>query len=305
MTILTRNELLRDDVPAQRELIEAGGEWVADHRADPDDIVREARARGVLALHVDGQDLSFLSELPQLEHLSLGDVDDVSPALGLTRLRSFSVLSWATGRIDAHAWPGLVRFGVSEPPRGGGGMESVHDHPTVEVIGMRGYGAADLTAITAPRLRELRLSGSRLQSLAGLERHADTLELLSLFRTPKLTDLTALAAMTRLEVLALEGARGVTRLDEVAAAPGLRLLDVGDQRGIESLAPLAGHETLEFLLFQKTADMSLAALRSLPRLRLVSGHQSKAWDLDLADFPSFADAGDEAKADYYALRLRY
>ena len=305
--VLTRNEMLRKDVPAQRELIEAGGEWVAPAGADPADIVREAQAEGVRALHVAGRDLSFLSELPALEHLSLGDVGDVTPAMGLPGLRSFSVVSWESGQLDATAWPRLARFGASEPPRGGGGVESAFGHPGVEVLALRRYPGQDLAAVTAPRLRELHLSSSRLETLSGLERHADSLELLALSRVPKLASLAGLGSMRRLQVLAIDGARLVKTLTEVAAAPVLRLLDVGDQRGIESLDPLAGHPTLEFVLFERTTDMSLKALGELPRLRAVVGHQSRAWTPDLGGVPSlhaFAD-DDQVKRDYFAMRLRY
>ncbi len=307
MNALTRQEMLRSDIPADRELIAVGGQWVAGPHADPADIVREARSVGARALQVGGKDLAFLPELPELEHLSLGDTGDITPAMGLPRLRSFGVVSFEAGRIDATAWPELTRFGVGEPPRGGGGMESAYSHPHVEVLALSGYAATDLTPITAPRLRELHLTSGRLETLAGLEAHADTLELLSLFRTPRLADLGSLASLRRLEVLALDGARQVTTLDQVATAPTLRLLDVGDQRGIESLGPLAGHPTLEFLLFQKTRDMSLAALAELPRLRMMSGYLSRAWDRDLADFPGLADFADDdpVKREYFELRLRY
>lgn len=304
---LSRNELLREDVPAQRALLEVGGEWVAAHDADPALVVSEARAHDVRALHVAGKDLSFLPELPDLEHLSLGDVGDVTPAMSLPGLRSFSAVSWESGQVDATAWPRLTRFGVSEPPRGGGGIESALAHPTVEVLALRRYAGQDLSAIAAPRLRELHLSSPRLESMAGIEARADTLELLALSRVPKLASLAGLGALRRLEVLALEGARQVTTLDEVASAPALRLLDIGDQRGIESLAPLAGHPTLEFVLFQRTGDMSLAGLTGLPRLRAVVGYQSRAWDRDLAELPSLHsfDDDDAVKRDYFALRLRY
>jgi len=119
---LTRNELLREDVPAQRALLDAGGEWVAAYQADPAAIVTEARAHDVRALHVAGKDLSFLPSLPDLEHLSLGDAGDITPAMGLRGLRSFSAVSWESGELDATAWPWLTCFGVSEPPRGGGGV---------------------------------------------------------------------------------------------------------------------------------------------------------------------------------------
>lgn len=305
--VLTRNELLREDVPAQRELIDAGGEWVAPPGADPADVVREARANDVRALHVAGKDLSFLPDLPDLEHLSLGDVGDVTPAMQVTGLRSFNVVSWESGQVDATAWPRLVRFGVSETPRGGGGVESALTHPHVEVLALRRFPGQELTAVTAPALRELHLSSSRLESLTGIERHAASLELLALSRVPRLVSLAGVGSLGRLQVLAVEGARQVTTLADVAAVPNLRLLDIRDQRGIESLAPLAGHPSLEYVLFERTTDQSLQALAELPRLRAVVGHQCRAWTPPLVDFPSLHSFGDDdaVKRDYFAMRLRY
>ena len=180
-------------------------------------------------------------------------------------------------------------------------------HPSAEVLALRRYRGSDLTAVTAPKLRERHLSSPTLGSLAGIEAHADTVEPLAISRVPKLASLAGLAALHRLEVLALNGARQVTTLDGAASAPALRLLDVGDQRGIELLAPLAGHPTLEFVLFQKTADMSLAGLVGLPRLRAVVGHQSRAWDRDLGELPSLHSSDDDSpvKREHFSLRLCY
>ncbi|NHA66555.1 leucine-rich repeat domain-containing protein [Phycicoccus flavus] len=303
---LTPNPLLRRDIPAHRELMDAGGQWVVEQGADPAAVVREAQQHDVAALSVTGKDLSFLAELPELEHLRLGDAGDIGPAASLPRLRSFEAVGWDGGRIDATGWPRLQRFAVGAPPRGGG-VESVYAHPTVEVLGLNRFAGTELTEVTAPRLRELRLSSPKLESLTGLEAHADTLEVLVLSGVPRLRDLSSLAAMTRLEVLGISSARGVTTLDEVAAARGLRLLDLGDQRGVESLGPLAGHPSLEYVLFQKTADMSLAALRDLPRLRAVGGYRSRDWTPDLSTFPdlvTFAEE-DDVSRDYAVLRLRY
>lgn len=305
MSVLQRNEMLRWELPWQRELLEVGGEWIADRAADPAYIVSEARTLGVRALSFAGKDLSFLPELPELEFLSLSDCGDVAPAMNLPRLRRFSVVSWE-GSFDASAWPQLERFAGSEPPRGGGGVDTVYAHPHVRVLALGRFGEPDLTSITAPRLCQLHLSGSKLESLRGIERLTG-LEVLALSRVPKLASLAGVETLPNLEILALDGARQVSTLEHVAQAPALRFLDIADQRGIESLAPLAGHPTLEFVNFQHTGDMSLAALFDLTRLRTVSGYKTSKWDRDLGELPNLTALPDDHpdRLAYYELRARY
>ena len=260
---------------------------------------------GCPGVELRGQGLSFLPELPELEFLSLSDCGDVAPAMGLPRLRGFSVVSWE-GSLDASAWPDLERFAGSEPPKGGGGVDTVYAHPHVRDLALGRYAETDLTPITAPRLRQLHLSGSKLESLRGIDRLTG-LEVLVLSRVPKLASLAGVETLPSLEILALDGARQVTTLEHVARIPALRFLDIADQRGIESLAPLAGHPTLEFVTFQRTGDMSLEALFDLPRLRAVIGYRTSKWDRDLFDLPDLhalpADHPD--KLAYYELRGRY
>ncbi len=306
MAALTRNEMLRWDVPAQRAQLEVGGDWIADYRADPAEIVAEARAVGARALSFGGKDVSFLPELPDLEFVRLGDCGDVTPAMSLPRLRGFGVVSWEQGTIDASAWPHLERFAAGEPPRGGGGVHTAYGHPEVRELGLGRFGEADVSAITAPRLRQLSVSGSRLESLRGIERLTG-LEVLVLSRVPKLASLAGVETLTKLEVLALDGARQITTLDDVARIPGLRLLDIADQKAIASLAPLAGHPTLEYVTFQRTQDMSLSALFEIPRLRGIFGYQASKWDRDLAELPQVTvlPDGHPDKLAYYELRARY
>ncbi len=306
MAVLNRNEMLRQERPVDQALLEVGGEWIADYGAHPAEIVAEARAVGARALSFGGKDVSFLRELPDLEFLGLGDCGDVTPAMSLPRLRGFTVVSWERGLIDASAWPHLERFAASEPPKGGGGVHTAYGHPEVRELALGRFGMADLTSITAPRLRQLYVSGAKLASLRGIERLTG-LEVLTLSRVPKLASLAGVETLPRLEILALDGARQVTTLDHVAQIPALRLLDIGDQKGIESFAPLAGHPTLEFVNFQRTVDMSLAPLFEIPRLRGVFGYHSSKWDRDLDDLPVLIGRPDDDPANlaYTELRTRY
>lgn len=68
--------------------------------------------------------------------------------MSLPGLRSFSAVSWESGQVDATAWLRLTRFGVSEQPRGGSGVESALAHPVVEVLALRRYAGPDLSTTT-------------------------------------------------------------------------------------------------------------------------------------------------------------
>ena len=84
----------------------------------------------------------------------------------------------------------------------------------------------------------------------------------------------------------------------------LRLLDVFDQKGIESLWPLAGHPSLEFLTFGRVNDLDLEPLEPNPNLKLfLTGHYR--WNRDLTEFPYMHHlaADHPARRAYHSLKL--
>jgi hypothetical protein len=305
VSALTPRPFLRPEIELQAAMLQAGGEWVVEPTADPAEVVREARERGVRALSVIGPDIGFVRELPDLEFLRVGDCRDVSPALDLPALRSFSAVSWR-GEIDGAAWPGLTWFGTAEVPKDGKGMGSVLGHPAVRSLWLGRFRDRDLTSITAPSLVELHLGPApQLESLSGLQQHADRLEVLDLHSVPALTSLRGLGSLVRLEVLGVGAARQVSTLEDVAAATSLRLLKVDELKGVESLAPLAGHPRLEFLTLGQVTDRDLGPLFELPRLALVAG-PPRGWNRDIHDLPYAHDIPDDdpRQVEYTRLVLR-
>lgn len=302
---LSPRPFLRPEVELQAAILKVGGEWVVDPTADADAVVREASDLGVRALSVIGPDIDFVRELPDLEFLRVGDCRDVTPAMALRRLRSFSAVSWR-GRLDASVWPELTWFGASEVPKDGGGVASVFGHPAIRSLWIGRFRDADLAAITAPSLVELHVGpATRLESLAGLEAHADRLEVLDLYSMPALASLSGLEAMRRLVVLGVDSARHVTTLDDIARAPALRLLNISDLKGVESLAPLSGHKNLEFLTVGRIRDKDLGPLFALPRLKLVAGPPG-GWQGDIHELPYIHDMteDDPRQIEYSRLVLR-
>lgn len=90
-------------------------------------------------------------------------------------------------------------------------------------------------------------------------------------------------------MLKLEGLRHVTTIDFVAALPRLRFLGIADLKNVESLRPLAGHPSLEYVQCGPPRDLDAQPLRELPRLRMVQGFNSLRWTAQLTGLPVSAD----------------
>ena len=201
------------------------------------------------------------------------------------------------------ALPNLVSFAVNESPKDGGGLDSLFaGHPRLEALSLGRSRLADLRPLAGLHLRTLGLSGG-LTSLAGSEALATKLDHLMLDSAPNLTSLDGIEALTSLGVISISGLRNIAALDWVAALPRLRMLDAFDQKLIDSLKPLAGHPSLEFVSFGRVKDLDLRPLTQLPRLRVVQTGNYR-WNLPLSDFPmlgSFA-RDDPTRREYYTLR---
>ena len=247
---------------------EAGGMWTVPRTADRDAVVAEVRERGLRALHVAGGAPAFLVELPEVEYLTLSSVD-LGDLPDVPRLRHLEVVDWR-GALRSPL-PRLRWAVLEEGPHGGRGVESVLDAPEVRALRIaHGYPGEDAKLLASRDLQSLwlhRLPG--LTSLSGIGRHRSTLGFLDLYRLPRLTSLAPLSGLEALESLSLDGVPAGADLTEVARIPRLRALNIIDQSGVQSLAPLAGHPTLEFVAFGRTYDMDLSPLAEVPHLRMV------------------------------------
>ena len=203
---------------------EAGGLWVAMGRPDPDELVAEARQRGVRALEVQQNDLAVLAELPELEFLYVAsDPTDVSPLSRLPNLRLLAFTGTWDDELDFSAFPHLEWFDAVECPRGGGGLSSLFvGHERLHTLGIGRYPWPDLAPLGALRLRRLVIWNSRkLSALDGADALAGSLRDLSLSSLPNLTSLAGLGLLPGLEVLSLESLRHVTTLTGSPMEPRL------------------------------------------------------------------------------------
>jgi hypothetical protein len=188
---------LHPDMASGQAMAAAGGLWLVEYRTDREAVVAEVRERGLRALEVVG-DLSFLTELPELEFLVARDPPDVAPIHALSKLRLLLFPGTWDGHLDGAAWPGLEKFGATEIPKGGGGVETLYAHPSVRSLGLQRPHLVDVRPIAAPRLESLCIAQTgTLVNLAGIEELASTLLDLTLSGLPALESLHDLGALER------------------------------------------------------------------------------------------------------------
>jgi hypothetical protein len=283
----------------------AGGLWApAGLGIKLRELIWEAKERGVRALQLPATDELLVRELPDLEFLFVtGPPADARWINMLANLRLLYLESQCIGRLDLSALRRLEWLSLRECDQASMGALAVA-HPTLHDLDVVGCPARDFAPFAALRLRRLSLVDCRrLESLAGVEALAPTLTALELSLCPSLGSLDGIEAIPNLEVLELYGIRHITRLDWVERLPRLRMLDISDLKNVESLAPLAGHPSLEFVTFGLTKDLDLEPLTAIPNLKLVhtGGHR---WNRDPHDFPQLFDLpADHPKVlEYYALK---
>lgn len=193
-------------------------------------------------------------------------VTDLSPLLRLAdTLEDVNLVTSLSAMFDLSRFPRLA--GVSA--EWGQIRDSVADGPSLRSLFILSYSEPDLwplrwnTTLTHAYFKDR----PRLRSLGGLE-VLNKLEVLGVALAP-LVDISALAQCeARLTELQLDACR-VDEVTPLAGQTGLKLLNVSDCGGIESLSPLRGLHQLEDLWMwgsTKVLDNDLSPLLDLPRL---------------------------------------
>jgi hypothetical protein len=289
---ILRQVPMNPDLPRFRQMIEAGGLWSAWYMADPRDIVDEARRLNVRALEYSGPHAGLVSELPQLEYLTVQYLTDPEPLYSIERLRGLYFEGGWNGKIDFQRLPYLEAFSVSECPRDEGGLESLYaGHPSLRYLEIQRYRHEDLTPLSKLNLEKLGILYTRkLTSLAGIEQLAPALRRLELYACSNLMTVAGLANAPDLESLALGTMRHITTLEFVQDLPRLRRLDLSELANVESLWPIADHPSIEYLMFGRIRDRDLEPLTRLSRLRFYLGGNPRWYDnsdafAHLNDFP--------------------
>jgi hypothetical protein len=295
---LVEREVYPAHVSRSAAIRAAGGLWGAAHPAIRiQEVLADARVHGVRAMVVGELTSDLARELPDLEFLVLATTQpDVEHLARLQHLRSLDFEASWRGSLDLAWFPHLEWLSAGEPTdaQALGVLEGARRHGQLRVLGLGRYPSVDLAPLRDAGLRRLDIGGApRLASLDGAGSLASSLRGLGLSSSPALPGLPGIEAFEDLESITLSGNRQVTSLDWVTALPRLRLLDVSEQKGIDSLAPLAGHPALEYVLVGPTRDLDLDPLATLPRLRLawIGGAR---WNRDPRDFPLLGSPDEDA-----------
>lgn len=249
-----------------------GGLWAAsDHHASPATIVASAQASDVRALQLDGRDLAFIEQLPQLEflHLRSDGRPDVSPVGALGGLRGLVIDHDAglRGTIDLRAHPRLEwlklklsgKGGVSNVPNVLAGHAGVRDLRLVEAP------FADLAdlAVAFPSVRCLRIFGAnRMRAVGDIGPWSRSLESMSTVWAPFRT-LDGLERLRRLSFLGVTFGRMRT-LEPLAASASLRYLSLLGT--VPSLRELAGHPGIRIARLALPDDEDLEPISTWPSL---------------------------------------
>lgn len=149
------------------------------------------------------------------------------------------------------------------------GIEVLGDLTGLTDVSLRSISLPDLSLLLPIRgLRELslRLGGTRA---LGLLPRFEALELLDLMRVKGLTELSVLAEMKRLRTLGLDGLPHVAELPSLAPLEALQTVILDSMTALRSLEPVAaapGLRRLEVIGMAKMTAASFTCLLGHPRL---------------------------------------
>jgi hypothetical protein len=279
--------------------------WQVPHGADPRDVVADVRELDVKALTITGgqTDVSFLAELRDLEFLRFSDIDG-RLINGMSRLRGLSGNSW-DGSVDFATLPSLEGLVVAEPDRQSGLDTLFAGHDRLRSLAVGRFAAADLTPLARlPALQRLELSNTRaLGSLVGADALPAGMRQVKIEIAPSLASLGGIETLDNLEFLFIASANRVHDITPLAALGRLRYVVLGLTKGIDSLAPLTGHPTLEFITAERILDKDLSPLLTMSALRFVDVPGRLPAGLGARDYRAALQTGEPALDDYVAMAV--
>lgn len=258
---------------------DAGGLWYAgDYYAKPDVILRTAREAGVRALRVDARDLSWLSDLPDLEflHVRTDGRPPLDPIRDLRRLRALTVEVGAVrGTIDLEVHKHLRWLKIKLSGKGGAANLPgvLAGHPGITHLRLSEVPFADLAELATafPSLTFLEVHGAdQLKKLGDVSAWRRTLRGLGFIFPLQLRTLEGIEVLDLLEYLGISfGTLG--RIDSLTSVGSLRYLQL--VATYPSLVPLSGHPRIKMARLAMPTDGILDPLRTLPSLVALSGEK--------------------------------
>lgn len=211
------------------------------------------------------RDLEFLEYFPRLQRLSvdLWELDDIA---------GFSHLQGGLEHLDfgktkkrfslrfLQTMPALVALSLESHTKD---IASVSTLIRLTSLVFRGITLPDLSLIAS--LSELHTFSLLLGGTTHLDHLAElpNLEALSLFRVPKLADLSILAKLRFLKTLELDSMRNVTTLPSLAPLTRLEDVTLETMKGLSDISPVAAAPALRRLTVAGMPQLDAEAFRCL------------------------------------------
>jgi Leucine-rich repeat (LRR) protein len=232
-----------------------------------------------------GQDLSFLSEFPELLAFKIigTTAKSLSPIHLLHNLRSLDVLAYCKTELRFGEFPFLVKCGL-EWRRG---AESLFECVGLRNLFVNRFGGSNTDLFgKLKNLESLAILGSPIKSLEGL-RFLRKLRSLRLGALRVLATLKGIENLIQLEKLEINTCRKISSVEEIATLINLHELyldNIGNVPSLKSLAPLHQLRRLTFVESTNIVDGDLSALLCLPNLETIAFQNRKHYSHRREDF---------------------
>lgn len=238
------------------------------------DLVNELQLEKAVVI---GEDISFLSQCPTLQHLwihpadSAADHFDFSPLYQMPQVLELGcstvyggIRENKKGTVDCSQIPGLRSLYVR-----GKGMEHFEGLTTLERLSMRERKEfVDLRPFeNNVHMKQLEFSQCGFTSLNGLE-HFPELKTMELFSCRRLADISALAAVGEsLEVLRIESCAKIEDFEALGKLKNLKLLVLRGSNTLPNLNFLKCMTSLQRFVFEvDVADGDLTPCLHIPEV---------------------------------------
>lgn len=250
--------------------------------------IKSRECREIVINHAKGwkgNDLSFLSEFPELKALTILDftITSVEPIHSLKELQFLRVMTYCRTPIRFSSFPVLEDFGLEWRA----GAESLFEHVRLRKLFVNSFKGKDAEAFgRLVNLENLAILNAPIGNLNFLET-LGKLRVLRLANLKKIHSLKGIERLVNLEELEIHTCRSIGSIDEIGSLPVLKKLYLNNDGDIASFKPLKRLENLEAVIFYESTnvvDGDLSPLALQKNLSRVSFQNRRHYSHKREDF---------------------